>query len=250
LLVKVGRRLAFTPTGVELVAGSRRLLDDASSLADQLGRTSAGVSGTVVVAAFPTAARTILPAAITRLAIEHPAVEIRLIETEPEQGIAMLLRGDVDITISNDWADAPEIDHRLVSTPLLDDPVIAAVPASHRLATRRRVDLADFAGERLIAWPHGTLCRRWLADTMRQRGIELTIVHSVAEHATQLALVAAGQGIAVLPSLGTDTNHDGIGLLELRDPLRRHIHTLTRHHAADHPTIKATRAALVHCASG
>lgn len=48
----------------------------------------------------------------------------------------------------------------------------------------------------------GEFCNEWLMFTLRSRGIEPRVAHMAEEHGTQLALIAAGLGVAVAPRLG------------------------------------------------
>jgi DNA-binding transcriptional LysR family regulator len=55
----------------------------------------------------------------------------------------------------------------------------------------------------------------------------LTVAHSM-DFAAQLAWVAAGVGVALVPQLATDTLPDGVRLIRLTNPVHRHIHAARR----------------------
>jgi DNA-binding transcriptional LysR family regulator len=54
------------------------------------------------------------------------------------------------------------------------------------------------------------------------------IAHTACEHATQLALVAAGLGVCVIPRLGRDPLPRGVRIVAVRPTLRRHVYALWR----------------------
>jgi len=162
LFVRSGRRLVLTAKGERLADYARRLIDDATAALDDICRSDDHVTGQVRIAAFATAARALVPRALVSLRELAPQLVVSLDESEPDEAIPRLLRGEFDVVISNEWSDRVHLDRRLSRTALKDDPVVVALPASHRLARRRRVALSELAKERWIAWPIGTLCRTWL----------------------------------------------------------------------------------------
>ena len=129
---------------------------------------------------------------------------------------------------------------------LLDDEADLIVPAKHRLAKRRSVELAELVSqkEKWISWQQGTNCYDWLVLTLRMSGIEPEIVHTAAEHPTQLALVAAGLGMAVIPRLGRGELPKGVRLVQVRPALSRRVYALWRANDSRRPTVKALLDAL------
>ena len=77
----------------------------------------------------------------------------------------------------------------------------------------------ELARERWICQPPGTVCHDWLVRTLRAAGYEPDIVHQAEENHTQLALVAAGLGVALIPRLGRGPLPAGVVAVPL-DPCR------------------------------
>src|SRR5690606_14424975 len=69
------------------------------------------------------------------------------------------------------------------------------------------------------------------------------------EYPTQLALVAAGLGCAIVPRLGRDPVPAGVRLVPLLPRQSRRIYALWRSDAARRPAIRATVDALVRARS-
>ena len=78
-------------------------------------------------------------------------------EQEPHESHARCwLRGDLDLLIAQDWANAPlALPDGLSRAPILDDVADVALPATHPLAGREAVALDELAGDRWIAWQVG-----------------------------------------------------------------------------------------------
>jgi len=246
LVERRGRGIRLTEAGTVLAEHAGRLLDEVERVeADLAGRRGA-VVGQVTVAAFATAARGLLPAAMRELRAEHPALSVRLAELEPPEAIPALRRGDVDIAIVQDWPEAPlELPDGLSRQALLDDLFDAVLPVDHPFAARETVTMADLAAEEWISWAGGQICYDWLRQSLYGSGIRPNIAHTASEHSTQLALVAAGMGVAILPKLGREPLPDAVRAVELRPKLGRQVYALWRATAASRPAIAAVVGTLV-----
>ena len=133
LLERHGRRVALTPAAHLLVARTERVLAELEAAEAELAAGNGDLRGSVRLAAFPTAAATLVPGAMATFAARHPGAEVLLSELEPEDALPALKLGEADLAI----------------VPLLavDEPpagVCLARPAGRRLA--RRVLAAARAG--------------------------------------------------------------------------------------------------------
>ncbi|MBO0826835.1 MAG: hypothetical protein J2P24_03555 [Streptosporangiales bacterium] len=86
--------------------------------------------------------------------------------------------------------------------------------------------LRELADQPMIGWTGGTFSYRWLVHTMRAAGVEPLIPHTAEEHSTQLALVAAGLGLAILPRIGRTAPSEGIAVVRLPPPGPAHLRRL------------------------
>ncbi|MFE6715420.1 LysR family transcriptional regulator [Streptomyces sp. NPDC057695] len=244
LLAKNGRGVRLTDAGQLLAEHAARILSQVQLAQADIEAQRGQVVGEVRVAAFPTAARGLFPAALAALREGHPELRVRTTELEPESGVRAVLRGDADLALVLDWSNkrAP-VPGGLERTHLLDDAADVALPAGHRLAGREAVDLVDFADEEWVSWPEGEFCHDWLMFTLRSQGIEPRIGHLAGEHHTQLALVAAGLGVCVTPRLGRPVP-EGVVFVPVRQLVRRHIYATWRSDAGRRPSVRAVVGAL------
>ena len=245
LLEPRGRGIRLTEPALLLASHATTLLAQLERASADLEATQTSVQGTVRLGVFPTAARGIAPGAIARLARAHPRLDVSMQELEPSDSIPRLVRGDLDVVVAQDWFNAPLLLPRETERrDLLDDRADLIVPAGHRLARRRSAEIAELTGEKWICWQQGSNCQDWLILTLRMSGIEPEIVHTAAEHPTQLALVAAGLGVAVIPRLGRGTLPRGVRLVQVRPALSRRVYALWRCNDSPRPAIKAMLEAL------
>lgn len=245
LLAKNGRGVRLTDAGRLLAEHAARILSQVELAQSDLEAQRGQVAGELRVSAFPTAARGLFPVALAALRERHPALRVRSRELEPENGIAGVVRGDLDLAVVLDWYNKPmPLPDGLVKAPILDDPADVAVPAGHRLAVRDEVDLAEFAEDEWITWGEGEFCHEWLMFTLRSKGIEPVIGHRAAESHTQLGLVSAGLGVCIAPLLGRNPLPAGVATVPLRQRVRRHVYVVWRADADRRPSIRAAVEAL------
>ncbi|MFG2124922.1 LysR family transcriptional regulator [Streptomyces sp. NPDC048710] len=245
LLAKNGRGVRLTDAGRLLSEHAARILSQVELAQSDLEAHRGQVVGELRLSAFPTAARGLFPTALGALRAQHPGLRVRSSELEPEQGIAGVVRGDLDLAVVLDWYNKPmPVPDGLVKAPLLDDAADVALPVGHRLADRDEVDLAEFAEDEWITWGEGEFCHEWLMFTLRSKGIEPIVGHRAGETHTQLGLVAAGLGVCIAPLLGRHPVPPGIVLVPLKQRVRRHVYVVWRADADRRPSIRAAVEAL------
>jgi len=241
LVERSGRGIRLTDAALLLAEHADTLLSHAEAIEADLARHRGAVAGELRVAAFATAARGLLPAALRALRDRHPALRVYTAEHEPAVAIPGVAGGDLDLAVVQDWPDEPlAVPPGLDRTGLTDDVFDVALPAGHRLAGRSAVELAELAGADWVSWPAGERCHDWLRRTVP----DATVVHTASEHATQLALVAAGLGVALVPRLGRDPAPPGVRFAAVRPAPARRVFALWRTATARQPAIRALTVAL------
>lgn len=250
LVERSGRGIRLTDAAHLLAGHASAILSMAElAQADVDARTGA-VAGRLALASLPTATRGLAAPALQELAYTHPALRVELTEADPSESIPALVQGAADLVIAHDWSNAPlATPDGLTRTLLVEDLADIAVPAAHPLAQHAEaqggaVQLAQLGAGPWICGTPGTSCHDWLTFTLRSASIEPQFAHTANEYATQLCLVAAGLGVAVMPQLGRGQVPAGVHMVAVQPALRRHIYALWRTTAARRPAIVATVAAL------
>lgn len=241
LLAKNGRGVRLTDAGRLLSDHAARILSQVELAQSDLEAQRGHAVGELLLGAFPTAVRGLFPAALERMRAEHPELRARLQEMEPDESVPAVVRGDIDLAVVLDWYNKPlPVPDGLVKAALLDDLVDVAMPADHPFAERCAVEPEDFVDDEWISWPEGGFCYDWLMVTLRGKGIEPHIRHTAREHQTQLALIAAGLGIGVIPRLGRGPVPEGVRMVPVSPPsMRRHVYAIWRADADRRPSIRA-----------
>jgi DNA-binding transcriptional LysR family regulator len=245
LVERQGRGVRVTEAGAVLARSAAGVL----ALVEQVEAGLAGhrgvVAGPLAVAAFATAARGLLPGVLAELRGRYAELDVSMSEREPDAAVAALRRGHLDVAVVQDWSDdVLAVPDGLSRRHLLDDPFDVALPAAHPLAGRPAVAVTDLADDDWIGWSTGQICHDWLAATLRRHGAQARIRHTASEHSTQLALVAAGLGAAVIPRLGRDPVPPSVRLVPIDPQPARRVFALWRDSAAARPAVAAAVTAL------
>ncbi|ETK34356.1 LysR family transcriptional regulator [Microbispora sp. ATCC PTA-5024] len=257
LLERTGRRVAFTPAGRLLVEHAETVLAALERTSAALAAMSTGLTGPLRIGAFPTAVRTLLPVALVELGRRHPGLELMVTELDPVAVPAALRERRLDVGLLHDYDVVPvDPDPALDTAPLLDETVFLALPAAVPPAEPGASAAASAGaatggdGDPLVrvrdaGWimaSPGTLCHDVMLQVCRAAGYTPRARHHADDFATVLALVAAGQGVSLVPQLAAAEPPAGVRLVPL--PTRRRTRVAYRRGAAAHPAVAAFVSAL------
>ena len=199
LLERDGRRVRLTPAAHGLVAATDRVLAELDAAEAELAAEHVTVRGEIVIGAFPSAAAGLVVPAVAGLEERHPDLACVVREHEPEDGIALLRSGALDLLVSESYDEVPSAPvggleaHRLLSEPLL---LVTAGEQSGRLDSHREAAwIGGLAGTQFAAA---------LDAACAAAGFAPRIVHRADDARLIQALVAAGLGIALLPALACE----------------------------------------------
>jgi DNA-binding transcriptional LysR family regulator len=244
LLRRQGRGVRLTDAGVLLSEHGRRILEHVARAQTELAELSGDVRGRVRVGAFASGARAIAPGALRSLADRFPDLTVELEESEMDQSLESLARGDLDVAVLNDWGTAPlSLPRNVARVELCVDAFDVLVRADHPCARQRDIALADLGSEHWIGWTRDSLVYTWLIRTLRAAGTEPDIAHTAEDHATHVALVQAGLGITMLPRVGRPSLPDDLRALLPHPHLVRHIYAAWDV-GAERPALRAVVEAL------
>ncbi|NEA32842.1 LysR family transcriptional regulator [Streptomyces sp. SID13031] len=247
VLAPAGRGVVLTPAGQAIVDSAPEVFQALERCAEAAQSVSQGAPrGVLRVVAFSTAIRGLVAPTLGRLATSCPDLVVQITEQDPDQALHSVDAGTADLALVHD-ADGlpaplpPSLTQRRVHTDVGD----VVMSSTHPLA---RLDeplaAADLAGRAWVTSPPGTVChqgfRRLLAEVPEDRsGEAVAIRHLVDDFATQLALVAAGDVIALLPRLARPPLGDGLVSRQLARRPTREVQAAWRRSADASPAIQA-----------
>ncbi len=236
--------------GLRLTAAGELLAEAAVGVAAELARVQARLddlvsvpSGQVRLAALPSAAVVLVPPLLARLAATRVTLTLDDIDVS-ERGFPALA-DDADVVIGHSMSGpVPAGAERLACVPLLREPLDIALPRGHRLAGAATLQAADLAGEDWIGVPEGFPFDAVRLDIERRLSQPMRVVQRVRDNAVVEALVAAGQGVALLPRFSTRPSA-AIVLRPLADvPSSRFVVAMCRPERAERAAVRVVLEAL------
>lgn len=244
LVVRGARGIVPTEAGRVLLAHADAVSARLRAAEAELAALADARSGTVRLAAFPTAGATLVARALAVLARDHPGVEVRLTDAEPPQALDLLAAGEVDAAVVFRYDDEPgETATPLVERELGEDGMRLVLPSGHPLAARSRLRLADLAGER---WVGGCArCREHLVRVCGRAGFVPDVRHSTDDYVIVQSLVAAGLAVSLLPEAALEVvTRPDVEVRPVSGAGRRRISLVHHADAAAIPALRALTAAL------
>lgn len=248
----LGRELGVTllePDGrrIRLSQPARDLLVHADAIEERWERAQAAlqppaspVTGVLRLCGFPTAVSALLAPLATQLRTQHPALTVRIVESEPADSFDLVFSGHVDLAVIEALPDAPPLtDTRFDQQALLQDPFDLLVPSQHSLTERDVITLGDAAREPWIVGMPGSSSRQHALAACSAAGFSPDIAHEAREWNVVATLVGYGLGIALVPRLAQLPTHLAIKRLELvGQPIpSRQFLTCIRRGSHEHPAI-------------
>lgn len=201
LFERTKRRVALTEAGRRFLAHAREILARTQQATEEAQRAGRGEIGRLRVGFTSSLPYTsTLADVVSTYRRDYPDVELVLREMFSVEQFTAISRGDIDVGFVR--FRGLEVPAGVATREIGGDPLRIVVNATHPLADREIVSLVELRDEGFIAYPPGTgtglpaICR----DLCRNAGFEPRVVQVAREATTQIALVASGLGVALLPA--------------------------------------------------
>jgi DNA-binding transcriptional LysR family regulator len=247
LTERAGRGVELTPAAHILVGHTDALLARLDAAEADLAALRDQIAGRVALAAFPSAAASLVPAAWAALADSAPQVRLDLTEMEPEESLPAVLRGETDVAVAHEYDLLPRpLDPLFERRELLDDPVVLAIPADSALSLARLgpVPLAELAGQPFLAPRQATSCAEMIQRACARAGFVPRVVARASDFQVLLSLVAAGAGVTLVPGLAARWLPPWVRLVPPADPVTRRVFTVSRRGGDRKPAVRVVLDAL------
>jgi DNA-binding transcriptional LysR family regulator len=229
LVERAGRGITLTLAGHALAIEAERVLHALDRAEAAVAAARHGVSGTVRVGAFPSAAGAIAAPAAGRAQLAHPGLRVEIHEGEDGASLLDLRLTALDIVISQEYDHVPvNLPEGLTVQRIAADPLHLVVPAKGPLARLRGLAVGELREAPWVAAPPDSPCGRSTRQACRNAGFEPDIRHQALDFALTLDVVAAGLAVALVPGLGLRYRPAGVRSDPVRPVLQRTIYAVAR----------------------
>lgn len=215
LIEKGSRPLRLTEAGQFFLAHAKPLLEqvrDLKSMTQRVGKLERTLTAGFVASTL----YGLLPDIIRRYRERHPEVEVTLHEMTTVEQLKALKEGRIDVGFGRLKSEDPSIRRIL----LRDERMVVALSPGHRLSEREEgVKLMELIHEPLLVYPKSP--RPSFADQVLAA---FSIAHLTPDHVTEvrelqiaMGLVAAGQGISIVPESVQGMHHRNVLYRPIQD---------------------------------
>ena len=194
---RAGRRVVFTPLGLDLVGRAKHALAALEAVSEAAAGARAPMSGPLRLGVIPTIGPFLLPRLMPALRAAFPQLRLFLREDTTEHLVERLATNRLDILL----LALPCACAGAETTPVARDEFVAALPPGHPLAAAEFVTPAALAAERLLLLEDGHCLRQQAlaacgaVSAGNADGFAATSLHTLVQ------IVAGGMGVTLLPRL-------------------------------------------------
>jgi len=210
------RRVLLTLGGEEIVRRAREVLASVGQLVEAARVASAPMTGRLRLGVIPTIAPYLLPRVLPRVRARYPDLHFELHEGQTADLLERLRRGELDLLLLALEAPLGNVE----TLALFRDPFLVAMPASHRLAARKRLSEADLGDDEVLLLEDGHCLRDQALAFCNQAGVEEAADFRATSLPTLVQMVAGGSGVTLLPTLAApvEGKAENLALVSFREP--------------------------------
>lgn len=218
-LFERGRRGAEpTEAARILLPEARAALKHADRLQIMAKRAGRGELGNLVVGFVSSATYAATVSKILRrFRSRFTDVELTLTEMNSAEQVRALNDGSVGVGFIRPpvSGEGDYLDVHLI----LEEPLVAALPESHRRAAEESIRLADLSGDSFVVFPHrlGLGCYDLVVNACRRAGFEPRVGQEAAHMQTIVGLVASGAGVSLVPASVSEHHKAGVVYIPVED---------------------------------
>jgi molybdate transport repressor ModE-like protein len=217
MVVRTPKGSVLTPAGLAVAEAGEEIERALSVARARIEGGAAKIAGVVRVGGFTSFVRTVVIPRLPESRTKYPQLQIRIVEDDFPALMRLLRQRQLDavvVELDSTTAEQRSLSAGMTEEPLLDEPWKLVVPAG-ALLTTENIDLARLPLPWLGVEP--TAANSAVLGRLRQStGAQMETVHQYQETLTALALVAAGEGIAIVPTLAlSGVAHDGVDVLDV-----------------------------------
>jgi DNA-binding transcriptional LysR family regulator len=202
LFVRTTRRVELTPAGLLLLERSRRALAEIDGAIAEARRSVQSDQAALMVGYGPFGGDVAVRIG-EAMGAERPELNVRLEQEATPESLRRVGAGELSAAVVMEVPAAARRYGVRVDT-LRDEPLLAALPRSHRYASQAAIPIREFVAEPVLLprEPPGEMFNVWLRSVLRARGFELeqTLASASAPWDRHLPAVASGEAVAVMVS--------------------------------------------------
>jgi LysR family hydrogen peroxide-inducible transcriptional activator len=200
LFDRLGRSVQVTEVGKAFLPRARAVLRELEAARGDAVERKDALGGPVVVGVIPTVAPYLLPGYLGAYAKKFPQVQVTVVEEITPVLLERLRASSIDLAI----LALPVRGHEFTAVPLLTERLFAALPAKHKLSSRRSLALKDLQAEPFLLLRDGHCFRDTAVAACDRARLHPQIVFESGQFSSLLSMVGAGMGVSIVPEMAVN----------------------------------------------
>lgn len=186
-----------TAPGHALAASLPSALAQVESALSEARRLARGQRELLRVGYLGSATQVFLNPALGELRRSHPAVKVKLLDLSPGEQIAALRQGEIDLAVTGQ--EGALASGEFYTRKLATLPVVAILPADHKLARRKAIPLSALQGEAFVGAPEEDMPGRdrWVVQLCRRAGFRPRFLQQ-GDSVSEMFTLVSGEGMVAL----------------------------------------------------
>lgn len=215
LLERNRNGVVCTEIGTRVLQLAREILAGTERIRQEVAASQGLERGTVRVGSFPSITTRFMPGLLRHFGQRFPGIDIVLFEGSDDEVRSWIADRTVDAGVVTLPCAAYELH------PIATDTFVAVVPATHELAQHASLQVEQLAQPRFIMSTSG--CESLIFALFHAHGCRPQIGYEVRDVSTIFAMVRAGLGVSVVPSLTLPDTLDGICTVTIEPQTERKL---------------------------
>lgn len=214
LFIRRRRNSRLTPMGERFLPRVERILRELEDAQREAREIHSLEQGEVVVGVLPTIAPYMLPEAAAAFSRKYSGIIVTILEETTATLLELAAQQEIDFAI----ASQPIPDERMETRLLFSEELLLALPRSHRLARGKQVSVEDLGSEPFVLMKEGHCLGDQVLRFCERHDFCPRVRSRSAQIETMLALVAAGQGISLIPAMAKNRSQARVVYRSFRAP--------------------------------
>jgi DNA-binding transcriptional LysR family regulator len=216
LFHRTNRRVELSAAGQMFLNEARDVMASLEKAVHAGRRVARGETGWLGIGFVGSATYQALPAVLSAYRERYPDVELVLRELVSGKQIQALRDKRIHVGFARPAIQEEDI----LSEIVLGEPLMAALPETHRLSSTSALNLSALADEPFILFPRhpSPSFADYLLAVCGRSGFRPHVVQETSEIHTAISLVAAGVGVTLVPASVQCMHREGVVFAPLENP--------------------------------
>jgi LysR family hydrogen peroxide-inducible transcriptional activator len=195
LFDRLGRSLKLTAFGESLCNSAERILREVEGAQTSIACLKSDDSGQLKIGVIPTVLPYAMVKPLASFQQKFPRVHLNLVEAMTDDLVEGLRRGELDLAI----LALPIRHNEIVCSELFREPLLAAVPPRHELASKDKILLQSLGLEKMLLLREGHCLRDDVLTACTKAKAQFRQVFESDHLESLLRMVAEGYGVSLIP---------------------------------------------------